>query len=266
MRKILNLMVVITILVAISACGNNNRERNNNAYAKQLTLCQQKAVDYENEIRELTTRISEYEKMDSAIAAEDGLIIEVEKHLEGINLSALGILPMWSGMSVTYTTEVITSNPTLDGGFRWAVIDIFQESGYSFLRKSFIANPIVWQKVFLTEQEQITWFKKRFNLPVVNQEILPYLKDEYSSDGFKKEYLPAFKKFYAIHSVSSTEGVWNHPQWDEFENTFFKQFPDAFGGNSSNFAKAYKLWRTSYTIPQAARKVLANVIEQYNAL
>jgi len=259
-------MVVVTILVAISACGNNNRERNNNVYAKQLAQCQQKTLDYENEIRYLSQKISEYEEMDSARNAEEGIMIEVEKHLEGVDLSALGILPMWNGIPAIYVAEVITSNSTLDGGFRCAMIDVFQESGYSFIRKSFIANPGVWQKVFWAEQEQIAWFKKRFNLPVVNQEILPYLKDEYSSDGFKKEYLTAFKKFYAIHSVSSTEGVWNHPQWDGFENTFFKQFPDAFGGNSSDFAKAYKLWRTSYTIPQAARKVLANVIEQYNAL
>lgn len=96
--------------------------------------------------------------------------------------------------------------------------------------------------------------------------ILPYLKDEYSSEGFQQKYISHFKKFYALHSTSSTDGVWYHPKWDKFETNFFKQFPTAFGGDHSEFGRAYKLWLTAFKIPAPGKKILANIIEQYNAL
>lgn len=257
------MMVMVTIF-AIVACGSDNHKQSskNQQYADD----QNEIINRGNQISELSQQLEQYRKNDSVRIAEAVIAAEVEDSLSKTNLFPLGILPMWDGSKIIHAGRYIQYDRSLSSGFRSAVIDLFEESGYVFLRKAFIGNPTLWQKVFLSEQERIAWLKKKLELSSVDGDIIPYLKDEYSSEGFHKEYIPSFKKFYALHSTSTTDGVWYHPKWDEFETKFFKQFPTAFGGDRSEFGRAYKLWLTGYKIPAPAKKTLANIIEQYNAL
>lgn len=263
MKKLLNIMVAIAIIVGMTSCGgtdnsNNNKPYNNTSSDPALADCQQQNA-------ELAQQLEQYRKNDSVQTAESKIAREVEDSLNKMNLFPLGILPIWNGSKVVHASTYIQSDGSLSS-FRWAISDLFEESGYMFLRKVFISAPVVWQKVFLSEQTRIGWLKKKLNVSSVNTDILPYLKDEYSTEGFHKEYVASFKKFYAIHSTSSTDGVWSHPKWDEFETNFFKQFPEAFGGDHSKFWQAYKLWLTAYKIPAPAKKVMAQIITNYNGL
>lgn len=265
MKKLMNIMMVMVTVLAIAACGNSNHKQSKSD-DQQYADDQNKIIDRGNQIFELSQQLEQYRKADSMRTVEAIMAEEVEDTLGRINVSPLGILPIWDGSKIINVSKTMRSDNTLDGGFRWAILDLFNGSGYLFLRKAFISTPTVWQKVFLSEQAHIGWLKKKLDLPVVNVDILPYLKDEYSSQGFHKEYLPAFLKFYAIHASSTTDGVWYHPKWQEFEDNFFKQFPNAFGGDHSKFGWEYKLWLTAYKIPAPARKALAEIITKYNGL
>lgn len=256
----MNSMIAIAILVSMVACGggNNNHTTPDNGNQQQLADCQQQQADLQNLVDQFQK--ADRERIDEAIAAT-----EIEDTLNNMNLFPLGIVPIWNGGNIMHACQYIQSDGSF-ASFRWAISDICKESGYLFLRKVFIANPALWQKVFLSEHARIAWLKKKLNVSSVNVDILPYLKDQYSTEGFHKEYANEFTKFYKIHSTSSTDGVWYHPKWKEFEDSFFRKFPTAFGSDRSEFGRAYKLWRTAHVIPAPARKILANIIEQYNAL
>lgn len=264
MKKILKSMVAIAIIVSIVACGSDNHKQSSDS--QEYADDQNEIIERGKQISELSQQIEQYRKADSTRIAEGIIATKVEDSLNTMNLFPLGILPMWNGSKVIHASQYVISDGSLNDSFRWAVLDLFEESGYNFLRKAFITNPAIWQKVFLSEQARIGWLKKKLNLSTVDVDILPYLKDEYSTEGFHKEYLPSFKKFYAIHSISTTDGVWYHPKWQEFEDNFFKSFPEAFGGDHSKFGRAYKLWLSAHKIPAPAKKTLASIIEQYNAL
>lgn len=263
MKKILNIMMVMVTVLTIAACGNDNHKQTGSTPSP---VDNRGLIDCQNQNAALSAQLDQYRKADSIRVTEAVLAAEVEDTLSRMNLFPLGIVPIWDGSKIINVSKTMRSDNTLDGGFRWTILDLFKESGYLFLRKTFISTPTVWQKVFLSEQAHIGWLKKKIDLPSVNVDILPYLKDEYSTEGFHKEYVPSFKKFYAIHSSSPTEGVWYHPKWQEFEDAFFKSFPNAFGGDHSKFGWEYKLWLTAYKIPVPARKTLVSIIEQYNAL
>jgi hypothetical protein len=262
MKNSMNVLFAIIMIVTISACGNNNHKTSGNTSSQD----QQQITTYENQIAELTQQNIAYHQADSLRIAETVMATELEDTLSRINISPLGIIALWDGKKVHNLAKNMKYDDALDGSFRYAVLDLFKESGYTFLRKSFITAPAIWQNVFVAETSRIAWLKKKLELPAINTDILPYLKDEYSPEGFQQKYISYFKNFYAIHSSSTTDGVWYHPQWQSFEDGFFKAFPTAFGGDHSKFGRAYKLWRTSYSIPIPAKKKLAKIIETYNSL
>ena len=259
MKNLMNVVMIVTILVAISACGSESG--NNQPQKRQSTesTVSQKAFDDQRNLYE--GQLVQYQRADSARNAEYKENQEIEDSLNATNLYPLGILPAWNGKKVK---DAITPGTYGLDGIHSTISTIFSETGFVYLLKSFIANPALWQKTASEQGARITWFKTKFNASI-DVNILPYLKDESSSDGFQKQYVPYFKAFYAIHSKSSTDGVWYHPKWQKFEDDFFVKFPNAYGGSRQTFGQAYKLWLKTTRLSTPAKKALANIIEILNA-
>jgi hypothetical protein len=257
MKNSMNVLFAIIMIVTISACGNPEKSSTQNQQQQEQIEWYQTQIDLIKDA---------YYEEDSVRRAKIAIARQLEDTLGKINIFPLGIVALWDGTKIMESTKNMGNDPTLDGNFFYAVLNLYGESGYAFLRKSFCTAPAVWQNVFVAETSRIAWLKQKLELPGINTDILPYLKGEDSPEGFQQKYVSYFKKFYAIHSSSPKDGVWSHPQWQNFEDGFFTAFPTAFGGDRSKFGRAYKLWRTSYVIPVTARKKLAEIIETYNSL
>jgi hypothetical protein len=172
MKKLMNVMMAIAIIVSIVACGNNNHKQSRSD-DQEYADDQNKIIDRGNQISKLSQQLEQYRKADSTRGIEAAIAAEVEDTLNSINLLPLGIIPIWNGSKIIHACRYIQYDGSLDNGFRSVILDLFTESGYQFLRKTFISTPTVWQKVFLSEQAHIGWLKKKLKLSSVSVDILP---------------------------------------------------------------------------------------------
>ena len=247
----------MAIVIIVSACGENDNQQKPSSHKSVLD----RLSDCQHQNSDLSEQMSEYQKTDSIRNAENRANQEIEDSLNAINLFPLGILPAWNGKKVK---DAVTPGTYGLDGIHSTISKIFSETGFAYLLKSFMANPALWQQTLLEQKARIAWFKNKCNVSI-DVDILPYLKDEYSANGFQKQYIPEFKKFYAIHSKSDTDGVWYHPGWQKFEDDFFVKFPNAYEGSRQTFGQAYKLWLKTTRLSAPAKKALANIIEILNA-
>ncbi|MEI6773790.1 MAG: hypothetical protein WCL18_03035 [bacterium] len=244
--------MIVIILVAISACGSENKKPQRQT-ATEPTVSQQQFDEQSN-------LLAQYQRADSVRSAENKVNQEMEDSLNAINLTPLGILSTWNGKKVK---DVITPGSYSLHGIHSVISTLFGETGFEFLLKSLMANPALWQKTASDQKTRIAWFKEKLSASI-DVDILPYLKDEYSSNGFQKQYVPYFKAFYAIHSKSDIDGVWYHPKWQQFEEDFFKKFPNAYAGDHQMFGNSYKLWLQTTRLSAPAKKALGSILEICN--
>jgi hypothetical protein len=200
--------------------------------------------------------------------ANDAAYQEIEDTLANLILPPPLFATGWNARRIYYNNPSVQDSISF-GGDWGSAYEFFhgylRNTDYRKARQAFIVNPGSFFQTFVRYKGTIQWVKNRFKAKPMSRDIIPYLQGKDN-----KLYWPRFNTFFIQHTTTpDVDILTNHPKWAEFQEGFYKQFPDAFGGDKSesDLFYAYSQYRSARTITSVpAKLLLVQFIDIWNAM